>query len=333
MAKISDIGEFGLIGRFEKLFKVPGNITRGIGDDCAVIKENGSYLILTADALVEDVHFKLEYTPPRMLGYKSLAVNLSDLAAMASEPTAAIVTLAAPRDTDSDFVMEFARGMNECARKYDCPVIGGDTTGSKKHIFINVAVIGETKTEPVMRSGAGEGDLIAVAGNIGESSAGLELLIENAKGRKLSWGDKIFKKRLARAHLKPEPMVKEALEIRKVLKPTSMIDISDGLSSELNHISRASGVKLVIDSGKVPIGRSLSDFCRDRSIDPQQIAIKGGEDYALLFTFKKKQVDKIRSLKLNAPVNVIGEVSRGRGVYMRRDNKLEKLTSRSYTHF
>ena len=131
MSKISDIGEFGLIDKFEKLFHISGDVVKGIGDDCAVIKYGKGYLIFTADALVEDVHFRMEYTPPRMLGYKSLAVNLSDIAAMAAEPVAAIVSFAAPGDTSSEFVMDFAKGMNECALKYGCPLVGGDTTGSK----------------------------------------------------------------------------------------------------------------------------------------------------------------------------------------------------------
>lgn len=333
MRKIKDIGEFGLIGEFAKIFPPSPEIPMGIGDDCAVLKNGKDDLLLTTDALIENIHFMMKYTPPRLLGYKSLAVNLSDIAAMAGEPTAAVFTLGAPPETDLHFITEFARGMQSCARKYGCSLVGGDTTRSEEKIFINIAVIGRCRGKPVYRSGARPGDLVAVAGWLGESTAGLEYLLSISRKRKLKPGNPIFKKRLVRAHLKPEPLLNEALRLKERLKVNSMIDISDGLSSELNHISKNSAVRVMVDADKIPLSAALKRHCGKKGQNALDMAVAGGEDYSLLFTFAERYANELPGLKLDVPVTVIGRVEKGKNVFMRSGMTVLRLPPRSYSHF
>jgi len=333
MQKLCDIGEFGLIGRLAKLFPGGKDVISGIGDDCAVIKHLGRCLLFTTDALIEDVHFDLRYTPPVLLGYKSLAINLSDIAAMAGKPLAAVVTLGAPPETKVDFILDFARGLRTCASKYKCPIVGGDTVKSMKGIIINVAVVGECTGDPVLRSRAKPGEFVAIAGALGESLAGLNLLRIKARKAKLESGDKIYRQKIVRAHLKPEPLLKDALALKSALRITSMIDVSDGLSSELNHISRESGVKILVDADKIPLSKQLRKFCRETGENPLEMALIGGEDYALLFTFPKSRRARLGRVPARAQLTVIGEVQRGKGVFLKKAGKVNQLSARSFAHF
>ncbi len=333
MSKIRDIGEFGLINRLAEIFKFDKGIYRSIGDDCAVIKSGRRYLLFTIDALIENIHFDRRYTPPAHLGYKSLAVSLSDIAAMAGDPKGAVVSLAVPPDLELVFILEFAKGMRRCASEYRCPIIGGDISKSTDSIFINTAVIGESLSKPIMRNGARDGDLIAVAGVIGESKAGMMLLQAELKKGKIHSNNPIYRRKFVRSHLKPKPLIEEASRLAKLLKLNSMIDIPDGLSSELNHIAEQSKVKIIIEKNKIPIGKGLKKFCADNRLEAWEFVVKGGEDYALLFSFPKRNYHKLKNYKLKTPITVIGFIEKGEGVYIKDRQEEKILHPNSFTHF
>ena len=334
MRKIKDIGEFGLIEEFAELFPVTGDIKSGIGDDCAVIHRGDKWYLLTTDALIEDVHFDLHYSKPFLLGYKSLAVSLSDIAAMAGKPVAAGVSLGVPSNIELDFVLDFAKGLRRCSKKYHCPIVGGDTVRSPSRIFVNVTVLGESDQEPILRSGAIPGDLVAVAGTIGESMAGSILLLSKSINGKMVISDRAYKEKIVVSHLQPEPLLAEAVALHQALRINSMIDISDGLSSELNHIAKKSKVKIVIEENRIPISKPLREFCREWDQRPVELALAGGEDYALLFTFPKVYQSNISLCKFKAPITIVGEVRSGRGVCIKTKDGIKPLpAASSFTHF
>lgn len=299
--KMQQLGEFGLIDRIRKMTSVPDPSWVGIGDDCAVIPlspETGgapaSDLLVSTDMLVEGTHFLMEDISPRQLGWKSAAVNISDIAAMGGKPIATFLSLALPKTLPEQWMQEFMEGYNGISEKYGAALLGGDTTCSPDRICINVAVLGTCpRGKARLRSAARPGDLVCVTGTLGDSAAGLKLILSGLKGAA---------PRLMDRHYTPTPRVEEGLALSCLPGVHAMMDISDGVGSDLRHILDESGVGARIDTGKLPISKELQALCSEKGWDPKELALSGGEDYELLFTMDPQETPDI-------PYTVIGEIT------------------------
>lgn len=308
--KLATVGEFGLIDRISAQFKVPENVT-GIGDDCAVIPQScGLDTIVSTDMLVEGTHFLLESTGPEDLGWKSVAVNLSDIAAMGGKPTGTLLSLAVPDSLSLEWADLFISGYRQLSDMFGCPLLGGDTTSAKDRICINVTVLGTVPSgEARTRDSAKEGDLICVTGCLGDSAAGLRILLENGQGNEYP--------QLVRHHLRPTPRIREGLLLARCPGVHAMMDISDGLGSDLRHILDASGKGAVVDTASVPLSAQLRQYCKAFGLDPLEPALSGGEDYELLFT-----VDKDQERILPVAHTVIGYITEpGEGLVWKGSDK------------
>ncbi|MBN1643298.1 MAG: thiamine-phosphate kinase [Dehalococcoidales bacterium] len=306
--KVSEIGEFGLIARLSRMADKSGDksqgawrqLIAGIGDDATAYLNDGSIQLATVDSLVQDIHFSLKYTPWKELGWKSLAVNLSDIAAMGGLPRYALVSLGLPGNIEVEDVITLYRGMIELATKFGVAIVGGDTIASPV-IFISITVLGSAGNEKrriLRRSAAKPGDEIAVTGYLGASAAGLEML---KKQRHFSTGDTA---QLKKAHLKPYPRIIEGQLLVKNGVKCGM-DISDGLIGDLSHICEESRVGARIDTNLVPTSPVVKRCFGKQSLE---LALTGGEDYELLFTADKKVMDKVKK-EIKCPVTVIGEIT------------------------
>ncbi|MEK6678563.1 MAG: thiamine-phosphate kinase, partial [Nitrospirota bacterium] len=255
-----------------------------IGDDAAAVSvSKGKTLLATTDLLTEGIHFDLRYISFYQLGAKALLVNISDIAAMAGIPKYALIAIAVPDNIKVEELNEIYRGIKKTASAYKVSIIGGDTSGSKNGLMINIALLGEAKQGNIVkRDGAKPGDKIFVTGTLGDSSAGLELL---KKGKRKGF--------LINRHLRPTPRLKEAYFIAQNMLATSMIDISDSLSTDLNHICEQSRVGAVIYEDKIPLSKELKKA--ELKKGPLEYALSGGEDYELLFTVKARDVGKIHN--------------------------------------
>jgi thiamine-monophosphate kinase len=306
MSKTKELGEFELIHRLSSRlkFRAP-NTVLGIGDDCAVYPvKSGTNEVISTDALVEDIHFKLSTTTPEALGRKALSASLSDIAAMGGVPKRVLVTLGIPKKISVSFLDRLYAGFNTICNRYKVELAGGDTVSSPKCFFINVSIIGEAK-RVFTRQGARPGDLIFVTGTLGDSSLGLKLLSKKKREAK----DHKF---LIGRHLDPTPRVLEAgILARSRINITSMIDISDGLVQDLYHICKASKVGARIHEDRLPRSRELSRICDRDQIDPFPFLLNGGEDYELLFTLPPDGVKNLKRqfLKAKALVTQIGEIT------------------------
>jgi len=306
MSKTKELGEFELIHRLSSRlkFRAP-NTVLGIGDDCAVYPvKSGTNEVISTDALVEDIHFKLSTTTPEALGRKALSASLSDIAAMGGVPKRVLVTLGIPKKISVSFLDRLYAGFNTICNRYKVELAGGDTVSSPKCFFINVSIIGEAK-RVFTRQGARPGDLIFVTGTLGDSSLGLKLLSKKKREAK----DHKF---LIGRHLGPTPRVLEAgILARSRINITSMIDISDGLVQDLYHICKASKVGARIHEDRLPRSRELSRICDRDQIDPFPFLLNGGEDYELLFTLPPDGVKNLKRqfLKAKALVTQIGEIT------------------------
>lgn len=325
------IGEFGLIDRIRKRFPPPKRpLLIGIGDDSAVLRPKKNIdILITTDLLLEDIHFDLRYTTFRQLGYKAIAVNISDIAAMGGIPRYLVASLALSGDLDIKDIDALYKGIGKLAKRFGVELIGGDTSASKKGIFISMALLGEIESGMmVTRSGARVGDTIMVTGSLGDSSAGLEILKR---------GDKIEKGRkpLIKRHLEPIPRVDEgrSLALRKLV--TSMIDISDGLLSDLSHILEESGVGAELFLDEIPISPSLRKYSAEKGVSPLKFALSGGEDYELLFTAPKEAAPKIicsNPLKKTG-VSVIGRIVKRKGIRYIGNDDIKPEALKGYNHF
>jgi len=310
LSGLQRIGEFGLISKFQSLLKYRSPRTiLGPGDDCAVYRtSSGHREVVSTDALVEGVHFDLKTHPPEILGHKALAVNASDIAAMGGAPRIALVSIAIPGHTPVKFLERFYKGLNKASEKYEIEIIGGDTASSPKHFFINIAIIGEARQNRIFtRNGARVGDKIYVTGTLGDSSIGLKIL---SSPRKKWRGPLSWQKALIKRHLSPEPrlLISQALA-RSKLSITSMIDVSDGLSQDLSHICRSSGVGANILESCIPRSSAFNKFCAINKLNPGKYILSGGEDYELLFTLNAESAKKLKStLTTDVPVTFIGEI-------------------------
>ena len=305
---MSKIGEFGLIGRISESFssfRLSPGVT-GIGDDCAVLPQrDGIDTLVTTDLLIEDRHFLLGDVSPEDLGWKSAAVNISDIAAMGGRPTATFLSIALPPRIEVGWVERFIGGFRELSARWGVPLLGGDTSASPDKLFINVTVLGECPHgAAVQRSGARPGDLICVTGPLGDSGGGLKLVLERV-GREGGAGSGAEQILISR-HYRPMPRVDEGMALAAA-GVHSMMDISDGIASDLRHILKASGVNAAIDLPAVPLSDELREVCAAHGWDAVELAVSGGEDYELLFTVAPDGLESARAA-LDGRLYVTGEI-------------------------
>lgn len=318
---IGSLGEFGLIDHLTKNFKIQQKSTvKGIGDDAAVISCNSEKeMVVTTDFLLEGVHFDLSYMPLKHLGYKAVTVNLSDIYAMNAEPTQITVSIAVSNRFPVEALEELYSGIEAAAKTYKIDVVGGDTTSSTTGLIISITAIGiVNKGEAVYRSGAKENDLLVVTGDLGAAYMGLQVLEREKEVFKVnpnSQPDLEPYSYLVERQLKPEARkdISKLLEELEI-KPTSMIDISDGLSSEIIHICKSSNVGCNLFEDKIPLDPQLISVCEEFNLDSTTIALSGGEDYELLFTIKTEDYPK---LKANPHLTVIGHITdKNEGIHL-----------------
>lgn len=307
--EVSDLGEFGLIDHLTKNFETYNVSTiESIGDDAAIIDHFGKQTVITTDLLIEGIHFDLMYTPLKHLGYKSVIVNLSDVYAMNAQPTQVTVSIGISNRFSVEALSEFYEGVYAACEKYQVDLIGGDTSASQKGFIISVTAIGEVAPDQyIKRSTASKGDLICVSGDVGGAFLGLTLLererkiyLENPKVQPDLEGEDYIVGRI----LKPEAR-KDIIEFfhKNEIRPTSMMDVSDGISSEVLHISKKSNLGCILYEDKLPINEQARQAAFKFGLDPTVCALNGGEDYELIFTLKQEDHDKIT---LNEEISVIG---------------------------
>ena len=309
---LSELGEFGLIEHLTSMVKLQHTSSiKGIGDDAAVLEFDKKQILLTTDMLVEGVHFDLSYVPLKHLGYKSVMVNLSDVYAMNGNATQITVSIAVSNRFPLEALEDLYEGIHLACKKYNVDLVGGDTTSSTKGLIISITAIGEANKEDVVyRSGAKPNDLLVVTGDVGASYLGLQVLEREKEVFKVnpnSQPDLNNYTYLIERQLKPEarkdiPQLLKALEV----KPTSMIDISDGLSSEIIHICTQSKVGCNLFEDKIPLDPQVISTCEEFNLDSTTIALSGGEDYELLFTIALDDFDKIKG---NPNLTVIGHIT------------------------
>ncbi|RLD35675.1 MAG: thiamine-phosphate kinase [Bacteroidetes bacterium] len=310
--ELSSLGEFGLIDLISKGVKINNSSTDlGIGDDCAVLEADGKKTLISTDLLIEGVHFDLTFTPLKHLGYKATIVNLSDMAAMNALPTQITVSLGLSNRFSVEAIQELFSGIKLACDKYKVDIVGGDTTSSKKGLIISITVIGFAEEKDIVyRSGAEVNDLVCVSGDLGGAYAGLLVLqreksafVANEEMQPDLEGNEYILER----QLKPESRTDVIQILRNLsIKPTSMIDISDGLASEVKHICKQSNVGATLYEDKIPIDQQTWDTARKFDLDPTTCALNGGEDYELLFTIHQDDFEKIK----NVPeISIIGHIT------------------------
>ena len=309
---LSDYGEFALIDHLTKSFKLknPSSII-GIGDDSAVVNNNSKLTLMTSDILIEDVHFDLTYMPLKHLGYKSVVVNLSDIYAMNGEAKQIIVSIAASNRFTVEALEELYIGIELACKKFKIDLIGGDTSSSSKGLIISITAIGESKKNKITtRSGSKLNDLVVVTGDLGGAYMGLQVLEREKAVFKVnpkSQPDLSEYSYCIGRQLKPEAR-KDIIQLLNEMNiiPTSMIDISDGLSSEILHLAKASRKGFKIYEENLPIDPEVIKTSEEFKINPSTSALNGGEDYELLFTISQKDYNKIKG---NKQLTVIGHVT------------------------
>lgn len=336
--EIASLGEFGLIEHLTKNIDLQNaSSILGVGDDAAVIDPLGKQIVITTDLLVESVHFDLMYTPLKHLGYKSVVVNVSDVYAMNASPTHITLSIAISNRFSVEALEDFYEGVYAACDKYGIDLIGGDTTTSQKGFVISVTAVGEVLQDKfVKRSTAQKGDLLCVSGDLGAAYIGLALLerekkifIESPQVQPDLEGEKYVIGRL----LKPEAR-KDIIEFfeKSAVTPTSMIDVSDGLSSEILHICKQSELGCVLYEEKIPIHNDTKNAAYKFEMDPTACALSGGEDYELLFTVSQNDYDK---LVLNEQISVIGymtEAEKGKKIITKGGNTFD-ITAQGWNAF
>ena len=321
--------EFEFIKALRERASTSSSIT-GIGDDAAVFQTTtGKETVVTTDLLIEDIDFRRTTIPPYLLGHKALAVSLSDIAAMGARPRWSLISIGVPTDVwQTDFADRLYSGLFELANRYDVQLIGGDTSRTEEKIVIDSIVIGECSAgKAVKRTGASVGDQIFVTGSLGGAAAGLRLVERGAHmdSKKLD--------HLLLRQLRPEPRVGWGIVLGDEKLATSMIDISDGLSSDLNHLCGASGVGALIESSLLPIDHPVVELCGRRALDPLQLALHGGEDFELLFTVKARDVARLPRKVDGTPITRIGEIrNNSEGVQIREGARIWDLHPGGWKH-
>ena len=335
---ISELGEFGLIDHLTKHFEIKNPSTlKAIGDDAAVLDFKNQQVVLTTDLLIENVHFDLSYMPLKHLGYKAAIVNISDVCAMNATPTQITVSIAISNRFPLEALEELYAGIKFACEKYKVDLVGGDTTSSTKGMLISITALGVLNADEVVyRNGAKPNDLLVVSGDLGASYLGLQVL-EREKQVFLvnpnSQPDLTAYDYLIERHLKPEAR-QDIIQLLKDLevKPTSMIDISDGLSSEILHLCKQSNVGCKLYEDKIPLDQQVITTCEEFNINSTTVALSGGEDYELLFTISQEDFDKIKG---NPSMTIIGfmtEAKDGINLITRANQQIE-ITAQGWNSF
>lgn len=334
---LSEYGEFGLINHLTKNIKLQQTSTKlGVGDDAAIINHDGYDTLVSTDLLAEGIHFDLGYMPLKHLGYKAVMVNLSDIYAMNAEPTQITVAIALSNRFPVEAVEELYSGILLAAKNYNVDLVGGDTTSSQAGLILNITAIGKAKSEDIVkRDGAKPNDLLVVTGDLGGAYMGLQVLERENEVFKVNPNaqpDLEPYSYIVERQLKPEarrdiPPLLKKLEV----KPTSMIDISDGLSSEIIHLCKSSNTGMNLFEDKLPLDPAVITVCEEFNIDSTTVILNGGEDYELLFTIDQKDYNKIKG---NPHLTVIGHVTdaaEGISLITRAGEKIE-LIARGWNH-
>ncbi|WP_302274388.1 thiamine-phosphate kinase [Alistipes ihumii] len=314
--QLNELGEFGLIGLIrEKFASVSAAGYEGIGDDCAVIPcGDGTSLVVTTDMLIEEVHFRLCTTDPYRLGRKSLAVNLSDIAAMGAAPAASFLSIALPPDTAVEWVERFLDGYCSLSSEFFVPLLGGDTTASPGKLAISVTAVGRVPDSEIKRrASARPGDRIFVTGTLGDSAQGLADLREGRPGTEF-----------VSAHLDPKPYVREGAWLGKQRAVRAMMDLSDGLASDLGHILKASGAGAEISVERIPTRTTV------------ELAVTGGEDYRLLLTADPDEADALierYAQRFGTPLYEIGRIIEGSGIRWKENGRAIRPRWQGFRHF
>lgn len=335
--QLSELGEFGLIDHLTKHFDIKKTTTlKGVGDDAAVLSFKEE-VVVTTDLLVEGVHFDLSYMPLKHLGYKAVIVNLSDVYAMNATASQITVSIAVSNRFPLEAVEELYSGIQTACKIYDVDLIGGDTTSSTTGLLISVTAIGHVKKEDIAyRSGAQENDLLVVTGDLGGAYMGLQVMEREKEVYKVNPSNQPDLEPytyIVERQLKPEAR-KDIISLLKDLnvKPTSMIDISDGLSSEILHLCKHSKVGCELYENKIPLDPQVITVCEEFNIDATTVALNGGEDYELLFTISQADFPKIKG---NPNLTVIGfmtEEIKGKYLVTRAETKIE-LKAQGWKNF
>lgn len=308
-------------------------LLKGIGDDCAVLrKEADDCLLLTTDTLVQGVHFDLAWHSPYLLGRKSASVNLSDIAAMGGRPYACLLSIGFPEKIPA-WIDDFMQGFISVLQLHDTLLVGGDTVMTRNDCIFSVTLLGQANRKQICyRSGAQPGDMIWVSGSLGNAAAGLALCrkgfhMQDSSGR---W------QQLIKAHLDPEALI----ELGNILASSglvhAMMDISDGLATDLAHLCRESNVGAEIDQPLLPVSKHLKDAAAELDTAPYDWVLRGGEDYQLLFTTKESDAQKLRQIvaeQTGQEIFTIGHIVEGQGVYLCNDDKRQEISFQGYEHF
>lgn len=336
--EIGELGEFGLIDHLNKSIKIKNSSTfKGIGDDAAVIEAGDHVKVVTTDLLLEGVHFDLSYAPLQHVGFKAVAVNVSDVAAMNAIPKQITVSIALSNRFSVEAVDALYAGINAAAEHYGVDVIGGDTTASRSGLVISITAIGEAKKEELSyRSGAKVNDIICATGDLGGALVGLQIL---EREKQVFMANPDMKPDLDKytfvtgRQLKPDARMDIIHELRELgVVPTSMLDISDGLASELFHICKASNLGVTIYEDKLPIDKQTYDTAVELNMDPITCVLNGGEDYELLFTIDQKDFEK---LEKHADIHFIGHTTKpedGKNLVTKSGTVVE-LKAQGWKHF
>jgi thiamine-monophosphate kinase len=329
--KLKEIGEFGFIDRIARgSICNPRDIIRGIGDDAAVFSiDKNEKIVITTDLLIEKIHFLRDKIKPYDLGCKAMAVNLSDIAAMGARPGHALISIGIPNHIEIAYLDRLYSGLKETAANHGVNIIGGDTTGSESGLVINITLTGSAPKDKILyRNTAKPGDKIFVTGSLGDSRAGLYLILNDIKP------SGIYSKLLT-AHNRPYPYVQEGRFLAGSDGVHAAIDISDGLSSDLGHIADESGTGFVLYTDSLPVSGSLKKFCEKFSFNIIDYALKGGEDYVLAFTVKASIAKKIESVykkKFGKEIFCIGEITQKKRLIY-RNGKYFPVKAEGWDHF
>jgi thiamine-monophosphate kinase len=337
--EIKDLGEFGLIDRLSKNFSLNNTSSlTGIGDDAAVIDAGDSCILVSTDMLVEGIHFDLGYTPLAHLGYKAVAVNVSDIAAMNGKPEQITVSIALSNRFSLEAVDTLYQGIKAACDNYKVDLVGGDTTSSVSGLIISITVIGKAKKEKIVyRNGAKPGDIICVTGDLGAAYLGLQVMerekqvfIANPDAQP---GIEKYEYMIGKL-LKPEARMDIIYELEELgIQPTSMIDISDGLASELFHLATQSGTGFRIFEDKLPIETFAYETAAiEFKVDPSTCALHGGEDYELLFTIGQEHFEKIKN---HQDIHLIGYMHENKKEYimLTKQGNVVPITAQGWNHF
>lgn len=319
----------------EQITPDSGLLVKGIGDDCAVYRiersDSTQLGLISMDSLIEGIHFDLSWHPPSLLGKKAAAVNISDIAAMGGKPTFLLLSIAVPKNCNDSFLNAFVQGFLAQAKTFGAILIGGDTVKSGSELSISVTVLGEVSEDRILyRSGAKEGDLVWVSGCLGDAAGGLMICSGSGEQDILEWPS------LINAHLDPTPEVDLGLILSESGLVTSMIDMSDGLATDLAHICEESSCGAVVDAGRIPISDTLKAAAIAYDVSCLDLAVSGGEDYRLLFTTPVSAKEELCS-KVNSDCGMkiycIGEIVAKQGVTLKSDTFDKKIDFTGFDHF